>query len=40
MKIINEISSTNLRDSGTREDLEEDGETKNNLIIKGTGLKA
>jgi hypothetical protein len=33
MKIINEISSTNLRDGGTREDLEEDGETKKQLDL-------
>jgi hypothetical protein len=33
------LSSTNLGDSGIWEDQDEDGETKNTLSFKGTGLK-
>jgi hypothetical protein len=32
-------SSTKLRDGGTSENIDEDGEIKNTLSIKGTGLK-
>jgi len=35
----NWLSSTNLREGGILEDLDEDGETKNTFSIKGTGLK-
>jgi hypothetical protein len=33
------LSSTNLGDGGVWEDQEEDGETKNSLSFKGTGLR-
>jgi hypothetical protein len=33
------LSSTNLGDGGTWENLDEDGETKNTLSLKGTGPK-
>jgi hypothetical protein len=33
------LSSTNLGDGGIWEDQDEDGETKNTLSFKGTGLK-
>jgi hypothetical protein len=33
------LSSTNRGDGGIWEDLDEDGETKNTLSFKGTGLK-
>jgi hypothetical protein len=33
------LTSTNLEDNETSEDLDEDGETKNTLSLEGTGPK-